>query len=143
MEMNDYGTEAGQVCGRRGCGGVIEERRVENCSCHISPPCHECVEDKHYCPECEWQAKDDRVVNDYVVNIHPETSVCRTWTLRPLHTDRIDWHSFEHSGCSMRKTGVYPAGTTRGEVEKAVAGTFGGRFESFGDGKFDYIAYTD
>lgn len=43
----------------------------------------------------------------------------------------------------MRKTGVYPAGTTQAEVEAVVAGTFGGRFESFGDGKFDYIAYTD
>lgn len=28
-------------------------------------------------------------------------------------------------------------------VAKKVVGTFGGRFERFGGGKFKYIAYTD
>jgi len=28
-------------------------------------------------------------------------------------------------------------------VESVVKGTFGGRFEQFGGGKFKYIAYTD
>lgn len=43
----------------------------------------------------------------------------------------------------MIKEGVYPEHLTRQEVEKEVKGTFGGRFEHFGNGKFKYIAYTD
>jgi hypothetical protein len=39
--------------------------------------------------------------------------------------------------------GVYPLGTTREEVVALVKGTFGGRFETFGNGKFRYVAYTD
>jgi hypothetical protein len=29
------------------------------------------------------------------------------------------------------------------DVEQVVKGTFGGRFEAFGDGRFRYVAYTD
>lgn len=62
---------------------------------------------------------------------------------RPLDPTRIDWHSLPHSGSSMRRVGVCPLDATRKQVEAAVMGTFGGRFESFGNGKFVYIAYTD
>lgn len=65
------------------------------------------------------------------------------WTPRPLDGTKIDWHSKPHSSASMRKTGVYPPSATRQDVEAAVRGTFGGRFESFGNGQFDYLAYTD
>jgi len=62
---------------------------------------------------------------------------------RQLDTSKIDWHDKPHSGCSMVKEGVYPEGTTREQVEAKVKGTFGGRFEQFGAGKFRYVAYTD
>lgn len=62
---------------------------------------------------------------------------------RELDATKIDWHDLPHSGSSMAKRGVYPDGTTREHVEAKVRGTFGGRFESFGGGKFLYIAYTD
>lgn len=48
-----------------------------------------------------------------------------------------------HSSCSMIIEGTYVDGVTREEVTKAVAGTFGGRYQHFGAGKFSYIAYTD
>ena len=48
-----------------------------------------------------------------------------------------------HTGFSQICEGVYPKGTTMAEVEKKVRGSFGGRFEHFGNGKFKYIAYTD
>jgi hypothetical protein len=60
-----------------------------------------------------------------------------------LNAAQIDWHNKTHSSASMIKEGVYPEGTTRSEVEELVRGTFGGRFEHFGNGKFKYIAYTD
>jgi hypothetical protein len=43
----------------------------------------------------------------------------------------------------MIKQGVYPEHMTLAEVEKEVVGTFGGRFEYFGGGRFKYVAYTD
>lgn len=62
---------------------------------------------------------------------------------RQLDPTKIDFHSLPHSSSSMIKRGVYPPGTTREQVEEKVRGTFGGRFDSFGDGKFQYTAYTD
>jgi hypothetical protein len=46
-------------CNRSGCEGVIELVPVENCSCHISPPCNACVEQVARCPECDWQSDED------------------------------------------------------------------------------------
>lgn len=48
-----------------------------------------------------------------------------------------------HSNSSQKVTGTYVEGVTREEVEDLVKGSFGGRFEKFGDGKYVYIAYTD
>ncbi|MBA4710519.1 hypothetical protein [Aquitalea aquatica] len=142
MEI-EYGQLEGETCKRMGCQGVIEEHPRENCSCHISPPCHYCTTPREYCPDCGWEAKDDMVINDCVVNVNKETGTYRTWTPRPLDETKIDWHSKSHSSCSMIKEGCYPLGTTIEEVRKVVDGTFGGSFESFGGGKFKFIAYTD
>lgn len=68
---------------------------------------------------------------------------------RALDPTRLDWRSRAHSNSSMIKEGVFPHPMTRSDVEKAVVGTFGGRFQSFRDatpeqpGAFTYIAYTD
>ncbi len=62
---------------------------------------------------------------------------------RPLDNTKIDYRSKGHSSCSMIKEGVYPEGTTQEEVRNVVNGTFGGRFISFGSGRFLFIAYTD
>lgn len=62
---------------------------------------------------------------------------------RELGPTKIDFHSLLHSGSSMIKRGVYPPGTTQKQVEAVVRGTFGGRFNYFRDGKFEYVAYTD
>ncbi|VVD29199.1 hypothetical protein [Paraburkholderia dioscoreae] len=62
---------------------------------------------------------------------------------RALDSTKIDWRNKSHTSASTIKEGVYPATATREDVEKAVRGTFGGRFEHFGDGRFKYIAYTD
>lgn len=136
----------GDVCGREGCTGHIDRHPVENCSCHISPPCSACMEPKNFCPVCGWEEADDIVVehvNDYVCRTVKATGVYQSYQLRPLDPTKLDWHSKSHTNSSMVKEGVYPEGMARAEVEKAVLGTFGGRFEYFGNGKFKYIAYTD
>lgn len=133
----------GDVCNRRGCSGVIGCHPSENCSCHIAPPCGSCTSPRSYCPKCDWQEKDDTVFNDFVVNVNPSTGVYRTWTPRPLDNTKIDWHSKSHTHFSMIMEGVYPEDATQADVLAKVKGTFGGRFEHFGNGKFKYVAYTD
>ena len=47
MENKDKeGTEEGDKCNIDGCDGILEFPKVENCYCHISPPCSNCVENK-------------------------------------------------------------------------------------------------
>jgi hypothetical protein len=53
------GFEYGDVCGRDGCTGVLETKRVRDCYCHISPPCSACVEAPLVCEECGWGERDD------------------------------------------------------------------------------------
>jgi len=140
--MNKIGFEEGDVCGRDGCEGVIKLQPSEDCSCHLSAPCHFCTSRQYHCPECDWLAEDESM-NDFVMKVDPVTRQIYDWKPRPLDSTKIDWHSKSHSSCSMIKEGVYPEGVTRGEVRKVVDGTFGGHFEHFGSGKFKFIAYTD
>jgi hypothetical protein len=136
------GHEEGEVCGRNGCEGLIEFTKSENCSCHISPPCHSCMSTRLHCSSCDWEA-EVQTINDYTVTVNTKSRVYEAWTPRPLDPTKLDWHNKAHSNSSMIKEGVYPPDVTRQQVEEKVRGTFGGRFEHFGAGKFKYIAYTD
>lgn len=142
--MADFGYEEGQTCWRNGCQGVIDtQAHVDGCcSCHISPPCGFCTTPRERCPVCDWQATDEKEeryipivpgLSEYVKGPHP----------RPLDPRKIDYRVHAHSGSSQICEGVYPEGTTQEEVRSRVTGTFGGRFEQFGNGTFRYIAYTD
>lgn len=143
--MSAFGEEEGQVCWRDGCQGVIARHPGEGCSCHISPPCSDCVEPREFCPTCGWEASEDGGgLNDFVFK-YPNggKSQLASWEPRPLDPRKIDWRSRGHTNASMIKEGVYPEGTTQADVLAIVKGTFGGRFEHFGGGSFKYIAYTD
>lgn len=139
-----HGAHEGEACRRNGCAGIIVTPPPENCSCHINPPCGSCTEPRSYCPVCDWHEKDDvtAYMNGYVLKQDKEQLIT-SYRLRDLDNSKIDYHSKSHTNSSMIKEGVYPEGTSRKEVEDEVAGTFGGRFEYFGNGKFKYIAYTD
>ncbi len=52
--MSNLGTAEGEVCGRDGCAGVIELTPVDDCACHISPPCFQHENQTFCCPVCEW-----------------------------------------------------------------------------------------
>lgn len=138
-----FGYGEGDTCRRNGCDGIIDSHPVENCSCHLCAPCNACTSPRNFCPECGWEEVDDEVFNGYIVNVDRETGIFKSYELRPLDPTKIDWHSFSHSSCSMIKRGVYPEGTTATDVRKLVDGTFGGRFNYFRDGKFEFVAYTD
>ena len=144
--MADFGTCEGETCWRNGCQGVIAEHAVENCSCHINPPCGSCAKPREFCPVCDWIAEADvEPFNDHLIKVNPADrgGAWEWWKPRPLDPRKLDYRSSSHSNSSMIKEGVYPPEMTREEVEREVRGTFGGRFASFGDGKFKYIAYTD
>ena len=49
------GTVEGDICNRDGCNGVLAYPPVENCSCHIDPPCGQCIGNLLTCPVCEWE----------------------------------------------------------------------------------------
>lgn len=146
---DELGFEEGSRCNRDGCDGHIRIRASDNCSCHISPPCFSCMAPRGYCDECDWEE-----VNEPMPEAKPmsqaEKDVWAAWAKEqerlarlPLDNTKVSWRSKSHSSCSMVKEGVYPTGTTAEEVRKHVDGTFGGRFEHFGNGRFRFIAYTD
>lgn len=139
-----HGVDEGETCRRDGCAGKIKHRPVENCSCHINPPCGSCTDPRAYCEECDWDERDDvkTMMNGFHVQQN-KSGLITTYQRRELDRTKIDWHSKTHTNPSMLKEGRYPEGTTPAEVEKLVKGTFGGRFDRFSNGLFTYIAYTD
>ena len=142
MTKVDLGYEEGVSCGRDGCAGIIELAESENCSCHINPPCGSCTSPRLFCPVCDWQEKDDPLVIQEVTTIHlPMGFVERK--RRILDPTKIDYRIEGHTSSSQLCIRVYPEGTSREEVEARVKGTFGGRFNQFGNGRFEYVAYTD
>lgn len=143
----------GEVCSREGCPGQIQIRPTDNCSCHISPPCSECTAPRCYCDTCDWEEADEpepviqpqtQAEKDYWASWRKEQDRLRNL---PLDNTKVSWRDKAHSSCSMIKEGVYPQSddiaADREMVRKLVDGTFGGRFEHFGGGKFKFIAYTD
>ena len=154
--MNEnFGQEEGQTCKRNGCQGIIVVRPVENCSCHINPPCGACTTPREHCPECDWNAEEESrsfyfngfrctavSAEDAKLGMYSDTPL-KKWEPRPLDRTKIDYRILAHTNSSQKCVGVYPVGTTRTEVEARVRGTFGGRFERFDSGNFEYIAYTD
>lgn len=148
MATAEPGYSEGEICGRNGCHGVIAARESENCSCHINPPCGACTAPREECPECGWRLEDDETTfNDFKVGPVRADGSWTHYRPRPLDPTKIDWRSKGHTHFSMIKEGVYPQSADdkadRIAVEAEVRGTFGGRFNHFGDGRFEYVAYTD
>ncbi len=155
----DEGYEKGEMCNRDGCVGIIDEREKEgSCSCHISPPCSTCVDDRHYCPVCDWQGVDEqRGYGNYspeqVASFKKQRdlwdeqrdSFYRKYNGKEL-ADKLEVRHESHTHFSMIKIGVFPPNTeTRQSLLIHVEGSWGGKFEMFNAevGKFKYIAYTD
>jgi hypothetical protein len=47
--------EEGDTCPEIGCSGKLYYPKSDNCSCHISPPCHSCTSVVLTCKECGWE----------------------------------------------------------------------------------------
>lgn len=130
--------EEGDICPE--ChSGHLYYPPVKNCSCHICAPCSACVDNKLRCNECDFKP-DEPEYKDVPITYGLSM---REYKPKPLDNTKIDYRIKIHTGSSQICEGVYPEGTTVDEVRQKVKGTFGGRFEQFGNGKFKYIAYTD
>ncbi len=112
---------------------------VEQCSCHISAPCSACVNNQLVCDKCGYEPEEPPHKD---VPVAPGLTM-REYKPKPLDNTKIDYRIKTHTAATMILEGVYPEGTTKEEVRIVVDGTFGGRFEHFGNGKFRFIAYTD
>jgi hypothetical protein len=153
------GYSKGEICNRDGCVGVIDEHDLDGgCSCHINPPCSYCETPKEYCPVCGWDAREEK--DSYEKRYAPSEDQLKKWELereeRRKRDDEFykrwrgelpiekyeDRHEF-HTHFTMIKFGVYPDSMTMDDVRLIVDGSFGGRFERFGNGRFKFIAYTD
>jgi len=58
-EGEAVGTNPGDACGRDGCEGIIRENEIENCSCHINPPCGQCVTAGVSCDTCDYDTRGE------------------------------------------------------------------------------------
>lgn len=66
VELESLGECEGDTCGSRlragvneFCAGKLERVGDRNCSCHISPPCHNCVDAVFECDECGRRTDGD------------------------------------------------------------------------------------
>ncbi|MHB9019790.1 MAG: hypothetical protein ACYC3G_02895 [Minisyncoccota bacterium] len=135
----------GDVCNRNDCKGILDEHEKEGgCSCHINPPCSYCTFDATFCPECGWNAEEERIEIESKQPKYEYVPI-KYKTLADLDRTKIDWINQTHTHFSMIKQGVFPIGTPVEDLINAVRGTFGGRFEYLNKetGDFKYVAYTD
>lgn len=59
-KMKAPGYEAGDVCNRDGCQGIIDEHEADgSCTCFIHPPCSYCVKSRAFCDDCGWEGSDE------------------------------------------------------------------------------------
>ena len=54
----ELGYVEGDICNREACKGIIKEREVEGCTCHLNPPCSSCMEPRGYCDTCGWEDEE-------------------------------------------------------------------------------------
>ena len=54
--------EEGGPCPQSGCGGTMNLALVENCSCHLMPPCGACENQGLICSECLSEADRDGIM---------------------------------------------------------------------------------
>jgi len=61
--VGDVGLWEDEPCGRLVapatiCGGIMVRLDEKNCSCHISPPCSNCVDALFYCSGCGFKTEE-------------------------------------------------------------------------------------
>lgn len=157
MNPQEYiGIEKGEKCNRDGCGGIIDEHETDtSCSCHINPPCSHCVDSREFCPVCGWEGRDEQnkpvvtqSAQEFYNKLMDEHDKRRdSFYLKfngKANIDKLEMMLEEHTHFSQIVKGVFPTGTeTKDSLLPKVIGSFGGRWRTFTENTFEYVAYTD
>ena len=128
------------------CDGKMVFPKVENCSCHINPPCSACVENRLTCDKCGWKYEPP-LSQELVRHIGGGLSeVIRTKPSRELGNGKrlLDYDYDSRSGSTMVWTGKYAGPVTAQDIIEAFGdGTFGHRGPWLDNGRFSYTQITD
>ncbi len=168
LENIQEGYCVGERCNREGCDGILEQHDIDGCcSCHTNPPCSYCTTAKEYCPKCGWDGREEQIEYEerhrksYIASQKEKIAsgekdwwevakeaaeIFETNIRNPEYfPEKIEYRSKSHTHFSMELWGMFPKGTTRGQLLEEIRGTFGGRFAGFDEKgcRFRYIAYTD
>jgi hypothetical protein len=119
--------EEGGLC-PEGCGGILHFPDVENCSCHISPPCSAHTSVLLTCRECGWE--DEPPKCDAPAHVDPfEVWRARARPSHDLGGRRVyDYDYDSRSGSTMAYEGRYEGPVTAQDIIDLLGdGTFGHR----------------
>lgn len=131
--------------------GVLEYQQIENCYCHLTAPCHFCVHQKLECCSCgevyEHEEEEfPKIVSTEFEGLYVKIND-KPKTIDDLDKTKIDYLPPRNSYASMVYTGVYPENEDDSEIRSKIRdklkGSFGGRFNYFRNGRFEFVAYTD
>ena len=144
--MNEYPEEGGP-CTQQNCTGYFFFPPVENCSCHIAPPCGRCVDNPLTCNTC-WYAveKEHETLTEQLAQKTYETwHVPRHKTTHSFPNGRVFNYGYDsRSGSTMEYKGDYEGEVTVKEIIDWLGdGTFGHRGPFFGPKTWSYTKITD
>ncbi len=128
------------------CDGLLAYPKVENCSCHISPPCHACADNRLTCPKCGWE-ETPAVREEKFRSVGP--GISEMFSTHPSielgNGKRIfDFDYNSSSGSTMEYVGRYKGDVTAQDIISALGdGTFGHRGPILSNGRFSYVKITD
>ena len=158
MNENEVGTDAGEVCNRNNCKGIIAVEEPDgSCSCHINPPCSYCTNKDHYCELCGWshleeyQAKEKEYIKRYEARWEEENRLYEErenlfWQKYrgEVPVEKYETRVKSHTHFSQEVYGVFPPGT---ENRETIRTKWMVPLEEDSKGlqtiPFVFIAYTD
>lgn len=140
--MNNF--EEGDICPTAYCAGVLELPKVENCSCHISPPCGACTDNKLTCTACGEEIENEEPPVNHSVRPKPFAPFAgheyKIGEGKRLYNVFYDGSS----GSTMVFRGKIEGNVTKNEIyEKLGDGTFGHRGPHIIGDTFTYTKITD
>lgn len=115
-----------------GCGGTLKFPVVENCTCHINPPCGNCSNNPLTCDNCGWECPPPTHNNDpYQSELWKEylKKMTPPFTSELIDGKKlIDWNYDSRSGSTMVYRGRYEGSVTAEDIINYLGdGTFGHR----------------
>ena len=122
--------------------GESTVKEIENCSCHISPPCSACVDALLFCRKCGWEDEPIKY-EPSTVSVEPYKHVQST---RDLGNGKriLNYQMDSNSGSTMVYTGYYEGDVTWADIIGCFGdGTFGHRLGVLHNGYFKYTKITD